>query len=78
MRSVRRFLVLAATLALIAFCAPIQIEEDSRIGQKAPEFTLPDFEGRAQPRPNRARSSTFALSSVSLCSSSRFVPARLM
>ena len=46
MRSVRRFLVLAATLALIAFCAPIQIEEDSRIGQKAPEFTLPDFEGR--------------------------------
>jgi thiol-disulfide isomerase/thioredoxin len=48
MRSARRFLVLAATLALVAVaCGPtIQTEEDSRIGQKAPEFTLPDFEGR--------------------------------
>ena len=48
MRSARRFLVLVATLVLIASaCGPtIQTEEDSRIGQKAPEFTLPDFEGR--------------------------------
>jgi thiol-disulfide isomerase/thioredoxin len=48
MRSTRRLLVIVATLALLASaCGPtIQTGEDSRIGQKAPEFTLPDFEGR--------------------------------
>ena len=48
MKSVPRLLVTVATLALIASaCGPtIRTEDDARIGQKAPEFTLPDFEGR--------------------------------
>lgn len=40
-------LALAATLLLIlAACTTVQVADDSRVGQKAPEFTLPDVDGR--------------------------------
>jgi len=42
----RAFLVLAATLVAAA-CGTVQLDADSRIGQKAPDFTLPDIDGRS-------------------------------
>ena len=42
----RAILLLAAALA-VAACGTVQLEEDSRVGQKAPDFTLPDIDGRS-------------------------------
>jgi len=36
----------ALTMFLAATCTRVQTEEDVLVGQKAPEFTLPDTEGR--------------------------------
>lgn len=47
LRRVHAVLAVLGTLTLIAAaCTTIQIDEDSRVGQKAPDFTLPDVDGR--------------------------------
>ena len=48
MKSVRTALLAlgAAGLLLIAGCTTVQVDDGSMVGQKAPEFTLPDLEGR--------------------------------
>ncbi len=40
------FVPLAVLLLALAACTTISVDGDSKVGQKAPDFTLPDLDGR--------------------------------
>jgi thiol-disulfide isomerase/thioredoxin len=39
-------MVIGALLLVLGGCGTVQFEDESRVGSKAPEFTLPDLDGR--------------------------------
>lgn len=46
MRSRRKAFAIATLVLILGACTNVQMDQDSRVGQKAPDFTLPDVDGR--------------------------------